>query len=55
MYSVVYSAYKNYLGTNGGTLNNRAVAILQVKDVNSAKSNYSVEYTDDKAFKNLTF
>ena len=53
--NVVYSAYKNYLGTNGGTLNNRAVTTSKKIDNNSAKSNYSVEYTDDKAFKNLTF
>lgn len=53
--NVVYSAYKNYLGTNGGTLNNRAVSTSKKIDNNSAKSNYSVEYTDDKAFKNLTF
>ena len=53
--NTVYTSYKNYLGTNAGSLNNRAVSTSKNVNNSSAKSSYSVQYTDDKSFKNLTF
>ena len=52
--STVYNSYKNYLGTNVGTLFNQPVTQQRSVNNSSAVSNYSVEYTDDLQFQNLT-
>jgi len=52
--NTIYNSYKNYLGSNAGTLFNQPVTRQKTINNSSAISNYSVEYTDDLKVKNLT-
>ena len=51
--NTVYNSYKDYLGSNVGTLHNQAVQKSKNINDSEGKSSYSVEYTDDLTYKNL--
>ena len=52
--NTIYNSYKNYLGTNAGTLFNQAIVRNKTLNNSAGTSTYSVEYTDDLKVQNLT-
>mgnify|MGYP003111581453 FL=1 len=51
--NTIYNSYKNYLGSNVGTLFNQPVVINKTLNDSAGTSSYSVEYTDDLKIKDL--